>query len=40
MNVNASLCQELGSGGKKSDASEEWRSHSVEDRLEYALVRV
>jgi len=32
--------QELGSGGKKADTSEEWRNQSVEDRLEYALVRV
>jgi len=30
----------MGSGGKKADASEEWRTQSVEDRLEYALVRV
>ena len=34
------LHQELGAGGKKSDTSEEWRNQSVEDRLEYALVRV
>ena len=39
-NENVLLYQELGSGGKKSDASEEWRNQSVEDRLEYALVRV
>jgi len=34
------LRQELSSGSKKSDTSEEWRNQSVEDRLEYALVRV
>jgi len=34
------LHQELGSGGKKADGGEEWRNQSVEDRLEYALVRV
>jgi len=32
--------QEFGSGGKKTDAGEEWREQNVEDRLEYALVRV
>jgi len=32
--------QELSAGGRKTDASEEWRMQSVEERLEYALVRV
>jgi len=34
------VLQELGSGGKKADAGEDWRQQSVEYRLEYALVRV
>jgi len=38
--VLCGLQQELGTGGKKTDAGEEWRNMSVEERLEYALVRV
>lgn len=32
--------QEMGSSEKKVTASDEWRNMPVEDRLEYALVRV
>lgn len=32
--------QEVGSSEKKVSATDEWRNLDVEDRLEYALVRV
>lgn len=32
--------QSLGKGAKKQEASDEWRSGSAEERLEYALVKV
>lgn len=32
--------QEMGSSEKKVSATDEWRNLDVEDRLEYALVRV
>lgn len=32
--------QTHGKGGKKNVQSDEWRNNSIEERLEYALVKV
>lgn len=34
------LYQSLGKGGKKVIVSDEWRSYSVEKRLEHSLIKV